>query len=171
MSNVLQRKDVWKAEKSWNGKILYQSLLPVDFFSASDEFAISHGHLSTRLSWQTNIWLHKWTPLPTAPRKFYEQRIIPLPPTMEPREIGTNNANRLDIYSNCKRILGNKLRNYHGLQLEKSISVNTRRSHGSLPDHRCMCLRDGFRKSTTCGNSRGEMNDKTISIVVVLWRG
>lgn len=115
MSNVLQRKGrLEEAEKILEEleKILYQEPdYPTDFFFCIEKtnFAISHGHLSQDYLDEANIWLHKMDSIYNCTQRSSTgfTWIIPLPPTIEPWEIGTNNTgNKLWTSTpNCKRIL------------------------------------------------------------------
>lgn len=135
MSNVLQRKGrLEEAEKILEEleKILYQEPdYPTDFFFCIEKtnFAISHGHLSQDYLDEANIWLHKWTPFTNCTQRSSTgfTWIIPLPPTIEPWEIGTNNTgNKLWTSTpNCKQNTPviSAPRITAGLRWKKSISV------------------------------------------------
>ena len=125
MSNVLQRKGrLEEAEKILEEleKILYQEPdYPTDFFFCIEKtnFAISHGHLSQDYLNEANIWLHKMDSI--------YQLHPPLPPTIEPWEIGTNNTgNKLWTSTpNCKQntpVINAPLITA-GLRWKKSISA------------------------------------------------
>lgn len=135
MSNVLQRKGrLEEAEKILEEleKILYQEPdYPTDFFFCIEKtnFAISHGHLSQDYLNEANIWLHKWIPSTNCTQRSSTgfTWITPLPPTIEPWEIGTNNTgNKLWTSTpNCKQntpVINAPLITA-GLRWKKSISA------------------------------------------------
>ena len=135
MSNVLQRKGrLEEAEKILEEleKILYQEPdYPTDFFFCIEKtnFAISHGHLSQDYLDEANIWLHKMDSIYQLHQRssIGFTWIIPLPPTIEPWEIGTNNTgNKLWTSTpNCKQNTPviSAPRITAGLRWKKSISV------------------------------------------------
>lgn len=135
MSNVLQRKGrLEEAEKILEEleKILYQEPdYPTDFFFCIEKtnFAISHGHLSQDYLNEANIWLHKMDSIYNCTQRSSTgfTWITPLPPTIEPWEIGTNNTgNKLWTSTpNCKQntpVINAPLITA-GLRWKKSISV------------------------------------------------
>ncbi len=135
MSNVLQRKGRLKeAEKILEEleKILYQEPdYPTDFFFCIEKtnFSISHGHLSQDYLDKANIWLHKMDSIYNCTQRSSTGStwIIPLPPTIEPWEIGTNNTgNKLWTSTpNCKQNTPviSAPRIIAGLRWKKSISA------------------------------------------------
>lgn len=135
MSNVLQRKGrLEEAEKILEEleKILYQEPdYPTDFFFCIEKtnFAISHGHLSQDYLNEANIWLHKMDSIYNCTQRSSTgfTWITPLPPTIEPWEIGTNNTgNKLWTSTpNCKQntpVINAPLITA-GLRWKKSISA------------------------------------------------
>lgn len=135
MSNVLQRKGrLEEAEKILEEleKILYQEPdYPTDFFFCIEKtnFAISHGHLSQDYLDEANIWLHKMDSIYNCTQRSSTgfTWITPLPPTIEPWEIGTNNTgNKLWTSTpNCKQntpVINAPLITA-GLRWKKSISA------------------------------------------------
>lgn len=135
MSNVLQRKGrLEEAEKILEEleKILYQEPdYPTDFFFCIEKtnFAISHGHLSQDYLNEANIWLHKMDSIYHCTQRSSTgfTWITPLPPTIEPWEIGTNNTgNKLWTSTpNCKQntpVINAPLITA-GLRWKKSISA------------------------------------------------